>query len=125
MALDLWFEQMSITDFAVGKGMKNHWRTMLSRAREAYERNQSLSIADRVIANSEDSLGLSTISPGSEQLEGKVFVALMAALPEEIRRPLLEARPNRAPTSMELVHQALEWRAPGRKEDTVVACLSL
>ena len=117
MALDLWFQQMSITASAVGKGMENHWRAVLSRAREAYQRNQSLSIADRVIANSEDSLGLSTIHPGSEQLEGKLLVALMAALPVEIKRPLLEARPNRAPTSIELVHQALEWCAPGGKED--------
>ena len=117
MALDLWFQQMSITASAVGKGMESHWRFVLAKARDVYSRNQSLSIAERVTVAADGSLGLSTLPQGSEQLEGKLLVALMAALPEEIKRPMLEAHPSRAPTSLELVHQALEWCAPGGKED--------
>ena len=117
MALDLWFQQMSITASAVGKGMESHWRFVLAKTRDVYSRNQSLSIAERVTVAADGSLGLSTLPQGSEQLEGKLLVALMAALPEEIKRPMLEAHPSRAPTSLELVHQALEWCAPGGKED--------
>lgn len=41
----------------------------------------------------------------------------MNTLPNEIHRPLMETNPNRTPSTIELLHQALEYLALGGKED--------
>ena len=118
LALDLWLQQISICASAVSKGMEQHWASVVEQARAMYTRTQSLSVADRVggAAAGGDELGVS-FRPGFAQHENKLLVILMAVLPSEVKRPLLEAHPNHSPTSVELIHQALEWFGPGGRED--------
>ena len=87
----------------------------MEQARAMYTRTQSLSVADRV-STMTASNAVSCL-PGFEQHENKLLVTLMTVLPAEVKRPLLEARPNSSPSSVELIHQALEWFGPGGRED--------
>ena len=119
LALDLWLQQMSICASAVSERMERHWRSVMEQARAMYTRTQSLSVADRV-STMTASNAVSCL-PGFEQHENKLLVTLMTVLPAEVKRPLLEARPNSSPSSVELIHQALEWFGPGGRED----CTSL
>ncbi|CAE7232438.1 TY1B-NL2 [Symbiodinium natans] len=99
--------------------MAQHWEWVLKTAQDLHKRTQSLSVADRVLLSDAFESGVSgvRIPDGQAVHENKLLLTLMNVLPSDIKRPLLEGRPNSSPSSVELLHQTYEWFSPGGKED--------